>query len=97
MDDIGGGNPIIVSLDAQDTSVYAGYDVSRPFKITDSLADFLLALSKLIEIVYGEFAIFEICDENDELKPEFIKRLRKEIEPLVGSDNFEHFFDYFYG
>ncbi|AOM41327.1 hypothetical protein [Xenorhabdus hominickii] len=97
MDDIGGGKPIIALLDTQDTPVYANYDSGRPFKISDSLADFFLSLSKLIEIVYGEFDIFEICDEDDELKTEFIEMITKEIEPLIGSDNFVNFFDYFYG
>ncbi|MEQ1965320.1 hypothetical protein ABLB69_19705 [Xenorhabdus khoisanae] len=97
MDDIGGGKPIIAVLDNQDIPVYANYDAGKPFKISDSLADFFISLSKLIEIVYGEFDIFEICDEDDELKPEFVEMIAKEIEPLIGSDNFGNFFDYFYG
>ncbi|MDE1489053.1 hypothetical protein KKI90_22810 [Xenorhabdus bovienii] len=97
MDDIGGGKPIIALLDTKDTPVYASYDSEKPFKISDSLVDFFLSLSKLIEIVYGEFDIFEICDEDDELKTEFVEMISKEIEPLIGSENFGNFFDYFYG
>ncbi|WP_409264965.1 hypothetical protein, partial [Pseudomonas sp. KCJK9000] len=60
MDDNGGGKPIIAVTDADQTPVYASYDVVAPYQIAGSLADFILALSKMIDIVYGEFNIFDL-------------------------------------
>ncbi|MCC8376498.1 hypothetical protein J8V17_21640 [Photorhabdus bodei] len=99
MDDFGGGKPIIAITDIKGTPIYANYDVGEPFKIADSLADFFLSIAKLIEIVYGKFNIFYIGDDNDddELSSEFIDMITKEIKPIIGSNNFESFFDYFYG
>ncbi|MBS9435543.1 hypothetical protein [Photorhabdus hainanensis] len=99
MDDFSGGKPIIAVTDIKGTSIYANYDVGEPFKIADSLADFFLSIAKLIEIVYGRFNIFDIGDDNDddELSSEFIDMITKEIKPIIGSSNFESFFDYFYG
>jgi len=77
--------------------VWASYDVGKPFKIADSLADFLLAFAKTIEIVHGKFDIFDIYNDDDELSPKFVKLLTKEVSPLLGEENFERFFDYFYG
>lgn len=97
MDDIGGGKPIIAVTDTPGTPVWASYDVVKPFKIADSLADFLLAFAKTIEIVHGKFDIFDIYNDDDELSPKFVKLLTKEVSPLLGEENFERFFDYFYG
>ncbi|ERT10542.1 hypothetical protein LGZ99_22550 [Photorhabdus temperata] len=99
MDDFGGGKPIIAITDIKGTPIYANYSVGEPFKIADSLADFFLSIAKLIEIVYGKFNIFDIGDNNDddELSSEFIDIITNEIKPIIGSNNFESFFDYFYG
>ena len=97
MDDIGGGKPIIAVTDTPGTPVWASYDVVAPFKIANSLADFLVAFAKTIEIVHGKFDIFDIYNDDDELSPKFVKLLTKEVSPLLGEENFERFFDYFYG
>lgn len=94
--DSAGGDPIIASTGQKSTPVYAAYDAAAPFKISDSLGDFFLALSKLIDIVYGEFEIFEISDD-DGLNSVFLKRLHEILKPVVGEENFERFIDYFYG
>ncbi|MBP1035044.1 hypothetical protein J8631_05675 [Serratia fonticola] len=96
MDDVGGGKPIIAVTTHLGTSIYANYDVGVPFKIADSLSDYLFSLAKLIEIVYGEFNIFDIADDNG-LNNAFVKRLKEDIEPVIGVDNFNGFLDYFYG
>lgn len=97
MDDIGGGKPVIAVTDIDGTPVFASYDVVLPFKIADSLADFFFAFAKLIEVVHGQFEIFEIYNDDDELSSKFLKLLTKEVSPLLGKENFERFFDYFYG
>ncbi len=97
MDDIGGGKPVIAVTDTEGTPVFASYDVALPFKIADSLADFFFAFAKLIEVVHGEFEIFEIYNDDDELSSKFVELLTKEVSPLLGEENFERFFDYFYG
>jgi hypothetical protein len=97
MDDIGGGKPVIAVTGIDGTPVFASYDVVLPFKIADSLADFFFAFAKLIEVVHGQFEIFEIYNDDDELSSKFVKLLTKEVSPLLGKENFERFFDYFYG
>jgi len=94
--DSAGGNPVVAVVDQESTPVYAAYDAIEPFKISDSLGDFLLALSKLIAIVYGEFNVFDIGDD-DGLSDVFISRLEEELLPILGQENFERFINYFYG
>lgn len=96
-DDIGKGNPIIAATSEKGTPVYAGYDVGEPFLIASTLADFVVALALLIEIVYGSFEIFEITDDDSIVLPEFEKQLKTAIEPILGADLFANFYDYFYG
>lgn len=96
MDDNGGGNPIIAVTDVDQTPVYASYDVVAPFQIADSLADFILALSKMISIVYGEFNVFDLSDD-DGVSDAFLIRLQDEISPILGDENTCRFVDYFYG
>ena len=99
-DDIGGGKPIIAVVDREHTPIYANYDVGKPFKIADSFTDFILSLTKLIELVYGQYDIFDVIDEDDEsheIKESFISELRAHISPIIGNENFEAFWDYFYG
>lgn len=97
MDDIGGGKPVIAVTDMPGTPVLASYDAATPFKIADSLADFLLAFAKTVEIVHGKFDIFDIYNDDDELSSKFVKLLNKEVSPLLGEENYARFFDYFYG
>lgn len=97
MDDIGGGKPIIAITSTIGTPVWASYDAVDPFKIADTLADFFLAFAKLIEIVHGEYDIFGIYNDDDTLSTAFRERLIEEVSPLLGTENFERFFDYFYG
>lgn len=97
MDGSGGGKPIIADTSTAETPIYASYDVAKPFKIADSLAQFLLALAELIEIVYGQYEIFEIADEEDNIIPEFFDELTSQIVPILGKENFGNFYDYFYG
>jgi hypothetical protein len=94
--DSAGGNPVIAVVDQDGTPVCAAYDAIKPFRISDTLGEFFLALSKLIAIVYGEFNIFDIGDD-DGLSDIFISRLTEELLPTLGQDNFERFVDYFYG
>ncbi|MFF7110526.1 hypothetical protein [Pseudomonas sichuanensis] len=96
MDDSGGGKPIVAMTEEVGTPIYAGYDTLAPFMISDSIADFLLALAKLIEIVYGEYNIFDVFDD-DGVVDSFMQRLEKDVEPILGADNFNRFVDYFYG
>ncbi|WP_085673417.1 MULTISPECIES: hypothetical protein [unclassified Pseudomonas] len=96
MDDNGGGKPIIAVTDVDQTPVYASYDVVAPFQVADSLADFILALSKMIDVVYGEFNIFDLSDD-DGVSDAFLTRLQDEIGPVLGGENTDRFVDYFYG
>jgi hypothetical protein len=94
--DSAGGNPTIAVVDQEGTPVYAAYDAIEPFRISDSLGEFFLALSKLIAIVYGEFNVFDISDD-DGLSDVFISRLTDELLPILGQENFQRFVDCFYG
>jgi len=96
-DDLGGGKPIIAVIDEGKTSVYASYDVIEPLKIAGSLSGFIFSLAELIDLVYGQYDIFDIADDNDEVKDDFIDELRKRIVPLIGNEGFNAFYDYFYG
>ncbi|MEP9307182.1 hypothetical protein ABKU01_03005 [Enterobacter cloacae] len=96
-DDLGGGKLIIAVVDEGNTPVYASYDVIEPFKIADSLCGFIFSLAELIDLVYGQYDIFDIADDNDEVKHGFINELRERIVPLIGNENFNAFYNYFYG
>ncbi|MCW1826108.1 hypothetical protein OLZ31_04480 [Enterobacter asburiae] len=96
-DDLGGGKPIIAVIDEGSSSVYAGYDVIEPFKIASSLSGFIYSLAELIDLVYGQYDIFDIADDNDEVKDDFIDELRERIVPLIGNENSNAFYNYFYG
>lgn len=96
-DDLGGGKPIIAVVDDKYTSIHANYDVGKPFKIADNFSDFILSLTALIDLVYGSYDIFEVADDNEEVKKDFADKLEKAISPIVGHSNFRAFFDYFYG
>ncbi|WP_434136419.1 hypothetical protein [Pseudomonas luteola] len=95
-ENVGGGNPIIAATESNGTSVYASIDASPAIRIANNLADFIDALAILIDIVYGEFEIFEVGDD-DGLYEDFIEKLQQRIEPLLGKENYRNFFDYFYG
>jgi hypothetical protein len=94
-DDLGGGKPIIAVIDEGNTSVYAGYDAIEPFKIAGSLSGFIFSLAELIGLVYGQHEVFDIVDNNDEVKDGFVDELRERIVPLIGNENFNAFYDYF--
>jgi len=96
-DDLGGGKPIIAVIEEGSSSVYAGYDVIEPFQIASSLSGFIYSLAELIDLVYGQYDIFDIADDNDEVKDDFIDELRERIVPLIGNENFNAFYNYFYG
>ncbi|MCM7886939.1 hypothetical protein [Enterobacter sichuanensis] len=96
-DDLGGGKPIIAVVDEGNSSVYASYDVIEPFQIASSLSGFIFSLAELIDLVYGHYDIFDIADDNDEVKDNFIDELRERIVPLIGNENFNAFYNYFYG
>jgi hypothetical protein len=96
MDIVGGGNPVIAVTNEAGTPVLAGYDGVGPFKVADSLADFVLAMSSLIDIVYGEFDVSEVGDD-DGPSEAFAARVTESIEPLLRKDNFARFADYLYG
>lgn len=95
MDDFGGGKPIIATLDGDRTQVFASYG-GEPFKVADSLGDFITALAELIALIYGTFEIFEVADD-DGIKPEFFEAMQRKVAPVLGEDNFLAFTDYFYG
>ena len=95
-DDLGGGKPIIAVIDEGNSSVYASYDVIEPFQIASSLSGLIFSLSELIDLVYGHYDIFDIADDNDEVKDNFIDELRERIVPLIGNENFNAFYNYFY-
>ncbi|WP_238136227.1 hypothetical protein [Enterobacter sichuanensis] len=96
-DDLGGGKPIIAVIDEGNSSVYASYDVIEPFQIASSLSGFIFSLAELIDLVYGHYDIFDIADDNDEVKDNFIDELRERIVPHIGNENFNAFYNYFYG
>lgn len=96
-DDLGGGKPIIAVIDEGNSSVYASYDVIEPFQIASCLSGFIFSLAELIDLVYGHYDIFDIADDNDEVKDNFIDELRERIVPLIGNENFNAFYNYFYG
>lgn len=96
-DDLGRGKPIIAVVDEGNSSVYASYDVIEPFQIASSLSGFIFSLAELIDLVYGHYDIFDIADDNDEVKDNFIDELRERIVPLIGNENFNAFYNYFYG
>jgi len=96
-DDVGGGKPIIAETCDKDTPIYANYDVGQPFKIADSFNDFIMSSIELIELVYGRYEIFDIADDNDEIKESFDNELSNAVSPILGSHNFSAFYDYFYG
>ena len=96
-DDLGGGKPIIAVIDEGNSSVYASYDVIEPFQIASSLSGFIFSLAELIGLVYSHYDIFDIADDNDEVKDNFIDELRERIVPLIGNENFNAFYNYFYG
>lgn len=96
-DDLGGGKPIIAVIDEGNSSVYASYDVIEPFQIASSLSGFIFSLAELIDLVYGHYDIFDIADDNDEVKDNFIDELRERIVPLIGNENFNAFYNYFMG
>lgn len=97
MDDIGGGKPVIAVTDMPGTPILASYDAVAPFKIADSLADFLMAFAKTVEIVHGKFDIFDIYTDDDELSSKFVTMLSKEVAPILGDECYQLFIDYFYG
>ncbi|MGY5958278.1 SMI1/KNR4 family protein [Kosakonia sp. BK9b] len=96
-DDIGGGKPLIAALDEENTPVYANYDVGEPFRIANCFTDFIVSLAELIDLVYGRYQIFDIADDNDEVKQIFKDELAARVSPVIGSENFNAFYDYFYG
>ncbi|OJH28223.1 hypothetical protein P717_10805 [Enterobacter kobei] len=96
-DDLGGGKPIIAVVDEGSTPIYASYDVIEPFKIAGSLSGFIFSLAELIDLVYGQYDIFDIADDNGEVKQDFIDELRKRIVPRIDNENYDAFYDYFYG
>lgn len=96
MDDSGGGKPIIAVTDVEKTPVFASYDVVESFQVADSLADFILALSRLVDIVYGRFNIFDLSDDEG-VSSIFLTMLDDEVAPILGEDNAARFIDYFYG
>ncbi|CAH5563096.1 hypothetical protein [Enterobacter roggenkampii] len=96
-DDLGGGKPIIAVIDDGSASVSAGYDVIEPFQIASSLSGFIYSLAELIDLGYGKYDIFDIADDNDEVKDDFIDELRKRVVPILGNEGFNAFYDYFYG
>jgi len=96
-DDLGGGKPICAILDEPGTPVYANYDTGVPFKISDDFSTFIQSLTELVDIVYGQFDIFDIADDNDTIKVEFVDAIKLRIEPIIGHDNFNSFYEYFYG
>ncbi len=95
--DLGGGKPIIAVIVEGISYVYASYDVIEPFKIAGSLTEFIFSLAELIDLVYGHYDIFDIADDNDEVKGNFIDELQERIVPLIGNENFNAFYNYFYG
>lgn len=96
-DDLGGGKPIIADTASPGTPIWANYDTGTPFQISGSLGDFLAALAVQIDVVYGSFAVFEVLDDNDEVKIEFLQHMRKEVLPILGNAFFDAYMDYFYG
>lgn len=96
-DDNGGGKPIMAIVDEAGTPVYANYDSGSPFKISDDLSVFISAITELVEIVYGGYSIFDIADDEDVIKDSFVSEMNARIKPILGDENFDRFFDYFYG
>lgn len=96
-DDFGGGKPIIAVTNEAGTPVFANYSSGNPFKIANSLSDFFKSLTSVVAIVYGQFNIFEITDDDDVLLPEFVTTIKDHVTPILGEKNFQGFYDYLYG
>jgi hypothetical protein len=96
MDEVGGGNPIIAVTDMPGTPILARIDAGTAFQIAASMAHFFLAMAALIDIVYGEFDVFDVGDD-DGVNEVFLARLTEQIEPVLGKENCVRFVDYFYG
>ena len=58
---------------------------------------FIFSLAELIDLVYGQYDIFDIADDNDEVKKDFMDELKVRVVPFIGDENFNAFYDYFYG
>ncbi|QLI81283.1 hypothetical protein HZU75_06960 [Chitinibacter fontanus] len=95
VDGEGGGRPIFFKVGSGE--IYAMPEPALGYKMAENLPKFIFALAELIEIVYGEFGVFNVSNEDDEIDPLFIAALHKKVLPLLGTENFENFVDYFYG
>ncbi|WP_271827888.1 hypothetical protein [Commensalibacter communis] len=96
---VGGGEPILLNFRENVSPViYATYDVFEPFKIADNLSQFINALTVIVDIVYNEYAIYEIYtnDDCDELKPDILPKVKMKLFPILG-ENAGNFMKYFYG
>ncbi|GAA3589281.1 hypothetical protein GCM10023078_16180 [Gibbsiella greigii] len=96
-DDFGGGKPIIAITSDFHTPIYANYDTGKPFKIADDFISFILCLAETIDIIYGSFNIFDIADNDDAIKVEFVDELKSRVESIIGISNFASWLDYLYG
>ncbi|CAI3922299.1 unnamed protein product [Commensalibacter communis] len=96
---VGGGEPILLNFrENVSPAIYATYDVFEPFKIADNLSQFINALTVIVDIVYNEYAIYEIYtnDDCDELKPDLLPKVKMKLFPILG-ENAGNFMKYFYG
>ena len=96
-DDFGGGNPIIVNSSIAGSPVFTTDVGIEPLEIAGNFEDFIRALSGLIDIVYGSYHIFDVCDDDENVKEDFTNLLKTRISPILGEENFYKFHDYFYG
>lgn len=96
-DDMGGGKPIIVRTNIEPSPVFASYEGVPPFEVADSLVNFLKALGLLIDLVYGDYNIFEINNDDESVKDEFTIEIKRRLIPVLGAENSERIYDYFYG
>jgi hypothetical protein len=96
-DNMGGGAPVMADTGSAGTPVWASAGPGGLIQIAASLADFMRALAAQIDIVYGDFAIFDVLDDNDEVKTDFAQQLRARLEPILGKTFFDAYWDYFYG
>lgn len=96
-DDMGGGRPIIVRTNIKLNPVFASYEGVTPFEVADSLVNFFKALGLLIDLVYGDYNIFEINNDDESIKEEFTIEIKKRLIPVLGAENSGRLYDYFYG
>ncbi len=96
-DDIGGGKPIIAEIKKDRMPIYASCDGLEPFFITDSLDQFIDALSSITDVINSKYNVYDIYDENEEIKNCFRIDFIETLKSILSMESSKNLFYYFYG